>query len=488
MAVHMEAVSGDTVSGKGVQFGDAPMKLVVRHTFLELENDQHGLSPTTSSHLQSEMKRRAKSDTHAMPFKWTGLDWDDSEGAHTEVVEQSDSDTTASGPGTGNTSLNSENNGYRAQSSSDLDTYFALDAELGQGCDVAAAQLTAALTPKSPYHQYFGTPHSCHDASFFMPYPEPDMSFLSDASPSAYGDASSCAYEASTSSQQPMWDNAFGQQLMSQWAPRPAGCDASLATHTAQLELEAAQLKVAALQAEIAAQRARAQSAGFPPSVGDQTDVASTGWPQVASSLFVPPVPPFMQMPQGWSASGTTTTASDGDVHEKDASICLAHALQKDGVSSPHAERRQNQGRAKSDTTYTTVMLRNLPNDYTRDMLLEFLDTRGFIGCYDFAYLPVDFKRKAGLGYAFVNFITHEDAERAKRDLQGFSDWKVYSQKVLQVAWSTPLQGLAANIDRYRNSPVMHPDVPDEFRPLLFNSGRPVPFPPPTRHIPPPTK
>merc|ERR1712080_58537 len=75
--------------------------------------------------------------------------------------------------------------------------------------------------------------------------------------------------------------------------------------------------------------------------------------------------------------------------------------------------------------------------------------------------------------------VTHEDARRAWTGLQGFGDWKVPSQKVLSVSWSTPLQGLAANIERYRNSPVMHQDVPDHFKPLLFKCGQPVRFPRP---------
>ncbi|CAE7621292.1 ML3, partial [Symbiodinium sp. CCMP2456] len=53
----------------------------------------------------------------------------------------------------------------------------------------------------------------------------------------------------------------------------------------------------------------------------------------------------------------------------------------------------------------TTVMLRNLPNNYTRDMLLELIDSMGFRGQYDFLYLPIDFQTHACLGYAFVNLV-----------------------------------------------------------------------------------
>ena len=44
--------------------------------------------------------------------------------------------------------------------------------------------------------------------------------------------------------------------------------------------------------------------------------------------------------------------------------------------------------------SWTTVMLRNLPNDYTREMLLALLDTQGFANSYDFVYMPIDFKKR----------------------------------------------------------------------------------------------
>jgi hypothetical protein len=131
----------------------------------------------------------------------------------------------------------------------------------------------------------------------------------------------------------------------------------------------------------------------------------------------------------------------------------------------------------------TTVMIRNMPNNYTREMLLNLVDSMGFAGTYDFAYLPVDFQSQAGLGYAFLNFISVAEALRCFSHFEGFSDWEVPSEKVCTVTWSQPTQGLEAHIDRYRNSPVMHHSLPFEWQPVLFQQGMRVPFPPPTKPI-----
>jgi hypothetical protein len=127
--------------------------------------------------------------------------------------------------------------------------------------------------------------------------------------------------------------------------------------------------------------------------------------------------------------------------------------------------------------------MRNLPNDYTRDMVLELMDSCGFAGRYDFFYLPMDFQTNCGLGYAFVNFTMHADAQQAQLVLQGFSDWRIPSHKILDVSWSELSQGIEANIERYRNSSVFHSSVSEEFQPLLFAQGSRIPFPEPTRHI-----
>jgi len=180
-----------------------------------------------------------------------------------------------------------------------------------------------------------------------------------------------------------------------------------------------------------------------------------------------------------------------------------AAAQQEEDVSFPalcRFETRENDGRYEcqppfmrfsqcstaagtEDGERTTVMLRNIPNDYTRNMLVDLLDSEGFKGRFNFVYLPMDFKRVAGLGYAFVNMETPEDANEAWKHFNGFKQWTLQSMKVCEVAWGQPLQGLKKHIDRYRNSPVMHDDVPEEHKPVLFNRGQRIPFPHPTKRI-----
>jgi hypothetical protein len=144
-----------------------------------------------------------------------------------------------------------------------------------------------------------------------------------------------------------------------------------------------------------------------------------------------------------------------------------------------------NKSRASTDDSedveHTTVMMRNIPNNYTRTMILELIDKQGFEKCYNLVYLPIDFNSDAGFGYAFINLVSPEEAERFRDHFQGFNGWTMTSEKVCDVMWSGVHQGLEAHIERYRNSPVMHPSVPDEFKPVVFENGVRIPFPAPTK-------
>lgn len=124
----------------------------------------------------------------------------------------------------------------------------------------------------------------------------------------------------------------------------------------------------------------------------------------------------------------------------------------------------------------TTVMLRNIPNKYTQSLLLDSLNSRGFLGHYNFFYLPVDFKNGCNMGYAFINFGTHQSAVQFMNAYNGYQ-LPAKSSKICEVCWAR-VQGISRNVEHYRNNPVN--DLQEkEFRPLIFSNGTEVPFPRP---------
>lgn len=135
---------------------------------------------------------------------------------------------------------------------------------------------------------------------------------------------------------------------------------------------------------------------------------------------------------------------------------------------------------------FTTVMLRNCPNSLSRDELMDILDAQGLRSRFDFVYVPTDFMRNAGLGYAFVNFTTHQNALQAMEAMAGFGRWNMASEKVCAVSWGRPIQGLEKHIERVRNSPVMHWKIPEKFKPVMLKDGVRQEFPPATKRIRPP--
>eukprot|EP00928_Gymnodinium_smaydae_P050335 TRINITY_DN3389_c1_g1_i1.p1 TRINITY_DN3389_c1_g1~~TRINITY_DN3389_c1_g1_i1.p1 ORF type:complete len:453 (+),score=59.14 TRINITY_DN3389_c1_g1_i1:60-1418(+) len=128
----------------------------------------------------------------------------------------------------------------------------------------------------------------------------------------------------------------------------------------------------------------------------------------------------------------------------------------------------------------TTVMLRNLPHNYTSLTMMRKMDAAGFRGKYDFLYLPMDFKAPTNLGFCFVNMTDPAHVSPFWAYFDGYSKWGGPSKNKCSVTWSSKLQGLEANIERYRNSPVMDESVPEGYKPRVFRDGVQIPFPPPS--------
>jgi hypothetical protein len=125
----------------------------------------------------------------------------------------------------------------------------------------------------------------------------------------------------------------------------------------------------------------------------------------------------------------------------------------------------------------TTVMLRGLDSSMDRDELLRVLNASCFRGCFDFMYVPCDLTAQLPKGFAFINFTRHADAEEFQ--LQPPTSFGAAARAF----WSDKEQGLAENVARYRNSPLMHRSVPKHLRPSLVRMDSLVALPQPTRNL-----
>jgi hypothetical protein len=159
------------------------------------------------------------------------------------------------------------------------------------------------------------------------------------------------------------------------------------------------------------------------------------------------------------------------------------------GLEDTAAELQRKFHEAKKEKKYgilppgtTTAMLRNIPNKYTQKGLVDRLYLAGYRGELDFIYLPIDFKNKCNVGYAFMNFRTPEACARfafehhgcnSRDKLPGYN-----SKKICEVS-AARFQGCEENVRRLQASSVMSELMATpEWLPILFDEyGEALEFP-----------
>ncbi|KAL5202768.1 hypothetical protein ABZP36_013720 [Zizania latifolia] len=133
---------------------------------------------------------------------------------------------------------------------------------------------------------------------------------------------------------------------------------------------------------------------------------------------------------------------------------------------------------AKGEDSRTTLMIKNIPNKYNCKLLLAVID-ENHRGTYDFIYLPIDFKNKCNVGYAFINMTDPQHIIPFYKTINGKKWEKFNSEKVASLAYAR-IQGRNALIAHFQNSSLMNEDK--WCRPMLFhkdgpNAGDQEPFP-----------
>eukprot|EP00930_Biecheleria_cincta_P005054 TRINITY_DN10597_c0_g1_i1.p1 TRINITY_DN10597_c0_g1~~TRINITY_DN10597_c0_g1_i1.p1 ORF type:complete len:430 (+),score=80.45 TRINITY_DN10597_c0_g1_i1:119-1408(+) len=148
------------------------------------------------------------------------------------------------------------------------------------------------------------------------------------------------------------------------------------------------------------------------------------------------------------------------------AGMCYAGAayIGSKGAGRSHAKVPRRVDLAKeftsqqddSSSQITTVMIRNVPNQYHRGHLMQELDKVGFAGKYDFVHLPIDQQTKWNVGYAFVNFDSSKDCTRCMKEMAGHKFTKLHpGQQTRQALISVAhLQGLDKNLAHFRDKVV----------------------------------
>eukprot|EP00931_Biecheleriopsis_adriatica_P072663 TRINITY_DN4708_c0_g1_i1.p1 TRINITY_DN4708_c0_g1~~TRINITY_DN4708_c0_g1_i1.p1 ORF type:complete len:754 (-),score=125.87 TRINITY_DN4708_c0_g1_i1:212-2239(-) len=118
----------------------------------------------------------------------------------------------------------------------------------------------------------------------------------------------------------------------------------------------------------------------------------------------------------------------------------------------------------KSDVSKTTVMIRRLPKTVNQRQLLQELNVSGFCGLYDFCYLPCNFASSENNGYAFVNFLNPEAANRFRSSWHGtpraaFTKPNMPAQDLSILP--AEVQGLEANLKKWstRIARIRNPDL-----------------------------
>eukprot|EP00347_Sterkiella_histriomuscorum_P003545 403363882 len=118
----------------------------------------------------------------------------------------------------------------------------------------------------------------------------------------------------------------------------------------------------------------------------------------------------------------------------------------------------------------TTIMIKNIPNKYTQKMLLSKIN-ENHRDKYDFFYLPIDFKNKCNVGYAFINFVDSIFILKFFEELNG-KRWECFnSEKVCEITYGR-IQGKHQLIEHFDTSNLWF-SSDRKVKPLILNVVQP---------------
>lgn len=101
-------------------------------------------------------------------------------------------------------------------------------------------------------------------------------------------------------------------------------------------------------------------------------------------------------------------------------------------MSRAHSSASEGEG-GHQRAPVTTMMLRNVPRNYSRSLLAQELDDLGFANKYNMLRLPVEKRKHTNVGYAFVNLCSEQEAQQFLTTLSGHYFQNCSGQKAASV-------------------------------------------------------
>jgi len=151
------------------------------------------------------------------------------------------------------------------------------------------------------------------------------------------------------------------------------------------------------------------------------------------------------------------------------APSCSPSALEEDadqiaGVQDWAVETSTADNGSQNVTT-TTLMIRNLPHNISQSDLAKDVDQSGFVGTYDFLYMPSSFASGRGRGYAFVNFADPVYADKFMKLWHNQRRLGMNEKTSLDIS-SACVQGHSANVAKWGTGKTNRIRNPN-YRPLI---------------------
>ena len=106
-----------------------------------------------------------------------------------------------------------------------------------------------------------------------------------------------------------------------------------------------------------------------------------------------------------------------------------------------------------------TIMIKNIPNKFTKEKLLELID-KNFASTYDLFILPKDGNKNRNFGYAFINFISSYSIPYFYYVFNGKKWINTNSKKVCEITYSE-IQGRNELISHYPNKIIYFNNILD---------------------------